>query len=385
VDLVVLQDTEKLHAANKLTKKHILYEDNKMNVRLAVQTLSGSVASALHFAKEMDIEGFKDVDGTAEFAQNFNDIFDLLNCRSKFKKKKTKYNVPISAKSYETLKSYAAKFELYIVGLKCHQGKKIIQTAKKIGFIGLVVCLRNIFAIYDCLKEHGLQYLLTYKLLQDHLETFFSAMRAKGGFNNNPNAQQFEAAYKRLLVRSEISAAETGNCLISDIQILHARFEKVNTGETGIERFLNEEIETDVFDDEYVSTWYQLSSYVEDVVKYVAGFIVFKLTKHIVCQICRNHLVPWENERRNEVPLLIKIKNKNNLSVPSADVIKICSVAEKIFRCYHNEICSKNIKEILLLRIYQDVCDRFNTAEMDYHVSSQTGLQAYSVRHLVKS
>jgi hypothetical protein len=83
----VLQDTEKLHAANKLTKKHILYEDNKMNVRLAVQTLSGSVASALHFAKEMDIEGFKDVDGTAEFAQNFNDIFDLLNCRSKFKKK----------------------------------------------------------------------------------------------------------------------------------------------------------------------------------------------------------------------------------------------------------------------------------------------------------
>jgi hypothetical protein len=127
--------------------------------------------------------------------------------------------------------------------------------------------------------------LLTYKLLQDHLETFFSAMRAKGGFNNNPNAQQFEAAYKRLLVRSEISVAETGNCLISDTQILHARFEKVKTGETGIERFLNEEIETDVFDDEYVSTWYQLSSYVEDVVKYVAGFIVFKLKIHIVCTV----------------------------------------------------------------------------------------------------
>jgi hypothetical protein len=66
---------------------------------------------------------------------------------------------------------------------------------------------------------------------------------------------------------------------------LHARFEKISTGETGIERFLNEEIETDVFDDEYVSTWYQLSSYVEDVVKYVAGFIVFKLKIHIVCTV----------------------------------------------------------------------------------------------------
>jgi hypothetical protein len=54
--------------------------------------------------------------------------------------------------------------------------------------------LRNIFAIYDCLKEHELQYLLTYKLLQDHLETCFNAMGTKGGFNNNSNAQQFEAA-----------------------------------------------------------------------------------------------------------------------------------------------------------------------------------------------
>jgi hypothetical protein len=59
-----------------------------MNVRLSVPTLSGSVASALHFAKEMDIEGFKDVDGTAKFPQNFNDIFDLLNCRSELKKNK---------------------------------------------------------------------------------------------------------------------------------------------------------------------------------------------------------------------------------------------------------------------------------------------------------
>jgi hypothetical protein len=148
-DLFILQDTEKLHAANKLTKKHILYEDNKMNVRLSVPTLSGSVASALHFAKEMDIEGFKDVDGTAKFPQNFNDIFDLLNCHSELKKKQSTNN------STEHL----------------------------------LVCLRNIFAIYDCLKEHELQYLLTYKLLQDHLETFFNAMRAKGGFNNNSNAQ----------------------------------------------------------------------------------------------------------------------------------------------------------------------------------------------------
>jgi len=45
-----------------------------------------------------------------------------------------------------------------------------------------------------------LNYLLTFKLNQDHLEIFFSALRSRGGFNNNPNAQQFKAAYKRLMV-----------------------------------------------------------------------------------------------------------------------------------------------------------------------------------------
>lgn len=41
-----------------------------------------------------------------------------------------------------------------------------------------------------------MSYLLSYKLSQDHLEIFFSAMRSRGDFNNNPNAVQFRAAYK---------------------------------------------------------------------------------------------------------------------------------------------------------------------------------------------
>ena len=49
---------------------------------------------------------------------------------------------------------------------------------------------------------------LTYKLSQDHLELFFSAVRAAGGFNNNPTAQQFMAAYKRLLFRGTIKGGQ---------------------------------------------------------------------------------------------------------------------------------------------------------------------------------
>lgn len=48
------------------------------------------------------------------------------------------------------------------------------------------------------------KYLITYRLSQDHLELFFGAIRSKSGYNNNPTARQFEAAYKRLIVKKNL-------------------------------------------------------------------------------------------------------------------------------------------------------------------------------------
>lgn len=64
----------------------------------------------------------------------------------------------------------------------------------------LIICLNNLKQLYEVVKKNGMSYLLSYKLSQDHLEVFFSALRSLGGFNNNPNAIQFKSAYKRLLV-----------------------------------------------------------------------------------------------------------------------------------------------------------------------------------------
>lgn len=77
------------------------------------------------------------------------------------------------------------------------------------------------YYIFEKLKIHQVSYLLTYKLSQDYLETFFSAIKARGGFNNNPNAVQFQSAYKRLLLRNELHEFENGNCSFDGIEILH--------------------------------------------------------------------------------------------------------------------------------------------------------------------
>lgn len=49
INLHKLQQKEGLKAANKLTSKHIYYKNNRMNVKLAIQTLSESVYNSLMF------------------------------------------------------------------------------------------------------------------------------------------------------------------------------------------------------------------------------------------------------------------------------------------------------------------------------------------------
>ncbi|KAL4141981.1 hypothetical protein QTP88_004514 [Uroleucon formosanum] len=51
---------------------------------------------------------------------------------------------------------------------------------------------------------------------QDHIETTFSAIRSRLGYNNNPTCQQFKAAYKRILVHNEIVGSQFGNCTLLD-------------------------------------------------------------------------------------------------------------------------------------------------------------------------
>jgi hypothetical protein len=45
-------------------------------------------------------------------------------------------------------------------------------------------------------EKKMLLYVPAYKVSLDHLELFFSSIRSAGGWNNNPTARQFTAAYK---------------------------------------------------------------------------------------------------------------------------------------------------------------------------------------------
>ena len=53
-----------------------------MNVKLAVQLFSDSVADSLQFGLDHEIPGFQDCQGTIEFIRAFNALFDIMNSRN---------------------------------------------------------------------------------------------------------------------------------------------------------------------------------------------------------------------------------------------------------------------------------------------------------------
>lgn len=73
----------------------------------------------------------------------------------------------------------------------------ILKSNRRTGFLGLIITIKNVLQLAkDLFEKQHMAYFLTYKLSQNHLETYFSVVRRMGGFNNNPSCRQFQAAYK---------------------------------------------------------------------------------------------------------------------------------------------------------------------------------------------
>ncbi|KAL4131921.1 hypothetical protein QTP88_009153 [Uroleucon formosanum] len=102
-------------------------------------------------------------------------------------------------------------------GLKFQNDVKVIKSNRKTGFVEMILSLQNAIQMFQDLRLKGyINYLLTYKISQDHVETTSSAIRSRLGYNNNPTCRQFKAAYKRILVHNEIVGSQFDNCTLLD-------------------------------------------------------------------------------------------------------------------------------------------------------------------------
>lgn len=216
---------------HKLNKKHLPWNRNEMSVRLAVQTLSQSVATALEFFKMQDHSEFNDADATMEFIRIIDTLFDIFNSRhinhkSLFKKAMNSGNIRVIIDYFEKCMEYFKGLKIEVdsptrtVNPKNDKLKKVLITKSrnKTAFRGLLIDMHSLMLMYKhFVEDQGLMNMLpTYYLLQDVIEMFFGKIRGCCGFNNNPSVHQFKGAYRKLQTNIRISSSERGNCRIFD-------------------------------------------------------------------------------------------------------------------------------------------------------------------------
>ena len=331
VRLQELQESEGLHLANKLRAAHI----GKVN--LAAQTLSSSVADALEYCEgKLKLPQFQGCGPTVQFIRVLDRLFDVLNSRNPLARN---FKAPIRKSNYEYTKKFLDEASEYIRDLKTSDGQSILASRRKTGFLGFLLDIDAIVGLVGDLvnvENPVLRYLLTYKMSQDHLELFFSAVRASGGWNNNPTSRQFTTAYKQLLMRHNIEGGR-GNCSPQDdTEILNSVQDQceINSLPTGIsdvalarryDLALREPVASD-HDYCDVSNVIELSDFKEAVISYIAGYVVKIMEKKIHCMQCIAALTTT----KQAIPdLFVTWKTNGGLKLLSPGLLKVCKETEK--------------------------------------------------------
>ncbi|KAG9275028.1 DNA transposase THAP9 [Astyanax mexicanus] len=185
-ELNKVQEAEGLRLGNKLKMTHILWRKHKMKVNLAAQVFSSSVADALEFCnRELHLPQFRGCEATVEFIRTIDCAFDVLNTRNPLDKG---FKAPLRPSNKSRTQSLLENVEKCLLQLRDSGGKLVHKGPRKTGAIGFIASCRSIFNVFQDLVEAPgtpCKYLLTYKLSQDHLGLFFSAIRARGGYNNS--------------------------------------------------------------------------------------------------------------------------------------------------------------------------------------------------------
>lgn len=146
-----------------------------VQVNLAAQTLSTSVADAIEFLKDINHPKFQGSEPTIMFIKNMDKLFDILNSRSP---RMSGFKSPLRTSNEVLWRPFLEEMVSYLIGLTDVVGKPLYKTTKKTPFVGFIVSIISVMGIYDdYVKTEKLNYLLTYKCSQDHLETFFCSIR----------------------------------------------------------------------------------------------------------------------------------------------------------------------------------------------------------------
>jgi catabolite regulation protein CreA len=355
-NLYELESKNVLRFVPKLTKGHIeLTNFKKMNVKLATQTLSHSVACGLRSyikLKQMDSEA----EPTAVFVDRMNRLFDIMNSNSPTAK--NKWQRPLSVKTVEQFQELADS-AIWIKEWK-FKSRKTGVVKDDIPFKqGQLMTINALVSVCRYLIDvQEFRFVLTSRFNQDVVENWFSCVRGKGHNNDSRTTIEYESASKSIAVNWLLEHPEKGsNCQLdcdSFVGLLkQAELSKMKTAAncdspsadvtTTNGDFSDSPCTNDndvAFSSSSISDWscvFSLTDVDKNVVFYIAGYLSRKLTLSITCEQCKLLYIRNKEKNKNSVGkhmTLLETRqfdwSKYGLASPSPQLYDLCCALERI-------------------------------------------------------
>lgn len=122
--------------SHEMTKSHIDFHSNKMNVRIAAQTLSFSVAKSMEFLFRNGDKSFLNAVGSIIFIKNFNKGFDIFN--AKHSDSNNLFKTGLNQTNANEIFKFLDYLSEYIKSIKLN-GKSILKSLRHTGFLRFLI------------------------------------------------------------------------------------------------------------------------------------------------------------------------------------------------------------------------------------------------------
>lgn len=330
-----LYDAEKkveIKVVPKLTEYHIKPQKlQAMNVRLAAQLFSRSVAIGLKIYRQLNVPGFDDTAGTEKVTSLLNDLFDILNAK-----------IPQAGirKGSPKIK-FLEEFLDMLNQTEARKNVKLIASNQTVE--SLRVTLMSVLSIIEFLHNEGVSYILTAKLNQDPLERFFGLVRSFGGDEDHPTVTKFSQLFRLLSLYTPVKVAVKGNCESGSDRVLLSAFESL--GEKRREALVRKSAMKDKVWQQLMSIpFHALSSDADDheynapspeatALYYLAGYVAFKLKKTTRCEVCKEDALGRRDSLSKEAILVIEREYVcGSLAYPSEKLLACVSTVERTIK-----------------------------------------------------
>ena len=213
---------------------------------------------------------------------------------------------------------------------------------------GILAGISSLKTLYNELKAEGVKYLLTSRLNQDCLESFFSRVRSIGGDNTHPNCVEFMNRVRTITLSGEpeLIGEANWNTVDNDGSFLsvelsqHLQDEVASTTSTSTTisttaSTVDDELEGDVTEDENT----------KDILQYIGGYIARKIGNEEL----------FREKNDDDAKSWISCRSNGNLIFPSDDLMKVIYKCEVFFNHFHgSSIKSTESTDNLVINIIKD-------------------------------